>query len=258
MPVLGERLGELHTQSVHLQVVAVGVLGEQLVCVLGDRAAHGDQVQRQDVHLAVLHRQLAGSPEVGEAQVPVAALAREVQPVPLGPVGLAAPPGSPGRRPRPRPGSSRRRRRRGRARPRWPAGRASSAAADGPRSPPAPRTTDRSRPWPRAGPTGPGRGRVRRPSPRSRPPRRPSPRECPRTAGSGSGCRSGRPTAWAAGPRPQPRRPCAALATRTLRWWRALRSALAASSAASSSGAVPRRRAMVASISRRPSKASRA
>ena len=173
VPELGERLGELHAEAVHLQVVAVGVLGEQLVRVVGDRLAHRHEVQRQHVHLAALDGQLARPPEVGQAQVPVAALAGEREPVALRRVGLRLVEDHAARRPRRRPGSTRRRRRRAPARPRWTAAPASSAAADGPRSRPAPRTTGRSRRGRRAAPTGPGTGRARRPCPRSRPPRRP-------------------------------------------------------------------------------------
>lgn len=58
MPVLGQRLGELHADTVHLQVVAVGVGREQLVGEIRDRLTHGHQLERQHVNLATLGGQL--------------------------------------------------------------------------------------------------------------------------------------------------------------------------------------------------------
>ncbi len=58
MPVLGQRLGELHADAVHLQVVAVGVGREQLVGEVGDRLTHRHQLERQHVNLSPLGGQL--------------------------------------------------------------------------------------------------------------------------------------------------------------------------------------------------------
>ena len=79
VPHLGQRLGELHAQAVQLQVVAVGVLLEQPAGHLGDTAPHGDQVERDDVR-ALGQGQLAVAEEVGQAQVTRPALPREGEP----------------------------------------------------------------------------------------------------------------------------------------------------------------------------------
>ena len=52
MPVLRQRLGQLHADAVHLQVVAVGVGGEQLVGEVRDRASHRHELERQDIDLS--------------------------------------------------------------------------------------------------------------------------------------------------------------------------------------------------------------
>ncbi len=52
VPVLGERLGQLHRQPVQLQVVAVRVLGEQLPGRLADRRPDRHQLERDHVGLA--------------------------------------------------------------------------------------------------------------------------------------------------------------------------------------------------------------
>jgi hypothetical protein len=80
MPELGKRLGELHDQAVELVVVAVLVGGEHLGRELFDLRAGGDQLHRQHVDLP----RFARTHEVGQAQVPVAALAREVETQPVG------------------------------------------------------------------------------------------------------------------------------------------------------------------------------
>ena len=77
MPVLSQRLGQLHAQAVHFEVIAVGILGEQLGRVVGDRLPHRDQVHRQHVDLAGELGGLPGPVEVRQAQPAVAALARE-------------------------------------------------------------------------------------------------------------------------------------------------------------------------------------
>ena len=82
VPVLGERLGELHGQAVQLQVVAVGVVREELVGRLGDPGADGDDLEADDVGLAGL----LGPEEVGQAQPAAAALAREGEAGALGAV----------------------------------------------------------------------------------------------------------------------------------------------------------------------------
>lgn len=75
MPELGERLGELHDEAVQLVVVAVAVLGEELRGDRVDARARGDELHGQHVDLAGLAR----AHEVGEAQVPVAALPGEAE-----------------------------------------------------------------------------------------------------------------------------------------------------------------------------------
>ena len=83
VPVLGERLGQLHTDAVHFEVVAVGVRGEQLVGEVRDGLSHRHQLERQHIHLATLSGQLTRSDEVGDAQEPVALLTREGEPEPF-------------------------------------------------------------------------------------------------------------------------------------------------------------------------------
>jgi hypothetical protein len=73
VPVLGQGLGQLHGQPVQLEVLAVGVAGEQLPGHLRHPAPHGDHLEGDHVDLAGLLR----PPEVGQAQVPVPTLARE-------------------------------------------------------------------------------------------------------------------------------------------------------------------------------------
>ena len=108
VPVLGERLGELHADAVHLEVVAVGVRGEQLVREVRDGLAHRHQVQRQHVDLAGRGGLLARAHEVGDAQEPVAVLAGEGEPEPFGRIGQSGLGEHDARRhPRRRPGSSR-------------------------------------------------------------------------------------------------------------------------------------------------------
>src|SRR3954454_18094310 len=82
VPVLREGLGELDGQAVQLEVVPVGVLLEQRGRGLADLGTDGDELQGDHVDLAGLAR----PEEVGQAQVPVAALAREGEPDPVGAV----------------------------------------------------------------------------------------------------------------------------------------------------------------------------
>ena len=49
MPVLSQRLGELHRQPVYLQVVPVRVGGEQLRGVVADRLPDRDELQADQV-----------------------------------------------------------------------------------------------------------------------------------------------------------------------------------------------------------------
>ena len=63
-----------------LEVVAVGVGGEQVGGDLGDPRAHGHQLQPQHVDLTGLPR----PEEVGQAEVPPVSLSREREPVALG------------------------------------------------------------------------------------------------------------------------------------------------------------------------------
>jgi hypothetical protein len=80
--VLGQRLGQLHGQAVHLQVVPVGVGREQLGGELADAPAHGGHLEGDHVGLAGV----LPTEEVGQAQPPVPALPREGEPDPLGAV----------------------------------------------------------------------------------------------------------------------------------------------------------------------------
>ena len=84
VPVLRQRLGQLHADAVHLQVVAVAVRGEQLVGEIGDRLAHRHQLERQHINLPGVGRPLARSDEVGDAQEAAALLAREGEPESFG------------------------------------------------------------------------------------------------------------------------------------------------------------------------------
>ena len=79
VPQLGQRLGQLHGEAVELQVVAVRVRLEQLLRLSRDLRAHRDQLHGQHVG-AQLGRLLLVAEEVGEAQVPASALAREREP----------------------------------------------------------------------------------------------------------------------------------------------------------------------------------
>ena len=83
MPVLGQRLGELDAQAVQLDVLPVGVGLEELGGGRGDLRAHRHDVEGHDIGAALGQHGLARSEEVRQAQVPVAVLAREGQPVQL-------------------------------------------------------------------------------------------------------------------------------------------------------------------------------
>src|SRR5215472_1078313 len=80
VPVLSQRLGELNGQAVQLQVLAVGVLGEQLGRDRGDPQAHGGELERHHIGLG----RIRGLEEVGQAQPPVAPLPGEGEPLELG------------------------------------------------------------------------------------------------------------------------------------------------------------------------------
>ena len=80
MPVLGERLGELHADPVHLEVVAVGRRRRTTRSrSRRSRAAHRHQLQRQHIGAVHLDRPLAGGDEVGDVEEPRTLLARELE-----------------------------------------------------------------------------------------------------------------------------------------------------------------------------------
>ena len=64
MPVLGEGLGHLHTETVKEQVVGIAILLEQVLGPIGDLVAHRDDVEGGVVDLFADR-----SEEVGDAQV---------------------------------------------------------------------------------------------------------------------------------------------------------------------------------------------
>src|ERR1039457_687861 len=76
VPVLGQRLGHLHPETVQEQVVLVLVVGEQLGGLLGDPAAHRDQLEAGPVPLPGGLR----AEEVGDAQPRLLGLPGEGEP----------------------------------------------------------------------------------------------------------------------------------------------------------------------------------
>ena len=79
-----EFLGQFHADAPRLEVVAVGVRREQFVGEVGDRLAHGDQLERQHVHLVALGGEFARPDEVGDVQETVTLLAWEREPESFG------------------------------------------------------------------------------------------------------------------------------------------------------------------------------
>ncbi len=75
VPHLGEGLRELHRQPMQLEVLAVRVLGEQLGRRAGHRGTHRDELELDHVGPVPLGLG-AVAEEVGDAEAPVAALAR--------------------------------------------------------------------------------------------------------------------------------------------------------------------------------------